>query len=370
MNIEKYISDLLYRYQCVTVPGFGAFLTEFKSAQINTTSNVMSPPKKSLSFNYHLQNNDGLLANHISLEENISYSEAVLALKNETEKWSSKLELGENLVLENIGELLKNHEGNIMFIPSELVNYNTDSFGLTDIVTPDVARIEVPVAESEPIAIPQKEKFETTFNKEINTKTAVEKLFETKTTNVLTDVPQQKQVVKENPPKKKKSKVGAFVSVAALIAVVFGGLYGYKLYNDKLVDELTLVVQNDAQEKVEKTIQEATFVMSNPIDAIEVKVNDSQGTTNTSNTDTSTVSESLKLPYHIIAGSFKNEDNAKKRAKELQDLGYDQATILGQNSYQMYMVVYKSFSDYNTAINELKVVQQNDNEEAWLFTKL
>ena len=38
MKIEQYISQLLYRYQCVTVPGFGAFLTEFQSAQLDKTN--------------------------------------------------------------------------------------------------------------------------------------------------------------------------------------------------------------------------------------------------------------------------------------------------------------------------------------------
>jgi len=35
MKIEQYISRLLYRYQCVTVPGFGAFLTEIQPAQLH-----------------------------------------------------------------------------------------------------------------------------------------------------------------------------------------------------------------------------------------------------------------------------------------------------------------------------------------------
>ena len=35
MKIEQYISQLLYRYQCVTVPGFGAFLTDYQSAKID-----------------------------------------------------------------------------------------------------------------------------------------------------------------------------------------------------------------------------------------------------------------------------------------------------------------------------------------------
>ena len=46
MKIEPYIAQLLYRYQCVTVPGFGAFLTEIQSAQLIESSNSFFPPKK------------------------------------------------------------------------------------------------------------------------------------------------------------------------------------------------------------------------------------------------------------------------------------------------------------------------------------
>ncbi|WP_459640758.1 HU domain-containing protein [Flavobacterium sp. CGRL2] len=50
MKIEVYISQLLYRYQCVTVPGFGAFLTEIHSAQLNESTNSFFPPKKNHFF--------------------------------------------------------------------------------------------------------------------------------------------------------------------------------------------------------------------------------------------------------------------------------------------------------------------------------
>ena len=75
--IEKHISALLYRYQCVIVPGFGAFLTETKPASLDADTHTFYPPKKQISFNANLKNNDGLLANHIALQEKISYGEAV-----------------------------------------------------------------------------------------------------------------------------------------------------------------------------------------------------------------------------------------------------------------------------------------------------
>ena len=50
MKIEQYISQLLYRHQCVTVPGFGAFLTEIQSAHMHEKTNSFYPPKKLISF--------------------------------------------------------------------------------------------------------------------------------------------------------------------------------------------------------------------------------------------------------------------------------------------------------------------------------
>ena len=38
MQISQYISELLFRYDCVVVPGFGAFLSERVSAKIDKNS--------------------------------------------------------------------------------------------------------------------------------------------------------------------------------------------------------------------------------------------------------------------------------------------------------------------------------------------
>jgi 2',3'-cyclic-nucleotide 2'-phosphodiesterase (5'-nucleotidase family) len=82
MKIEQYISQLLFRYQCVTVPGFGAFLTEFQSAQLDENSHSFYPPKKMVSFNPFIKNNDGLLANHLAQAEKIFGVKPDLAVMN------------------------------------------------------------------------------------------------------------------------------------------------------------------------------------------------------------------------------------------------------------------------------------------------
>ena len=76
MQFDTYISDLLYRYECVIIPDFGAFLTNSVSAQIHESTHTFYPPKKVISFNEQLKNNDGLLANYIASIEKIPFETA------------------------------------------------------------------------------------------------------------------------------------------------------------------------------------------------------------------------------------------------------------------------------------------------------
>ena len=73
MTISQHISDLLYRYECVIVPNFGAFITQTESARVHETTNAFYPPRKVVSFNEQLRKSDGLLVNHIATTEHSNY---------------------------------------------------------------------------------------------------------------------------------------------------------------------------------------------------------------------------------------------------------------------------------------------------------
>ena len=81
MTLANYISNLLYRYECVIVPNFGGFVTNNISAKINHFTHTFNAPSKQLTFNFHLQNNDGLLANYVATSEKISYQKAIEFIK-------------------------------------------------------------------------------------------------------------------------------------------------------------------------------------------------------------------------------------------------------------------------------------------------
>ena len=311
MLIEKHISDLLYRYQCVTVPGFGAFLTETVSAHVTGSASSFFPPKKVVSFNANVKNNDGLLANHVALQEKMSYELAVIKIGDVVNEWTYLLQNRNRVVLKNIGEISVNNEMNWVFEPANTVNYLTDSFGLSSFVSPEITR-EVLKQEVEAL--------------------------EEKAPIIFT-------------PERKRDY--SYLKYAAVFVVMLGaGGFGYKTYYDQQIETKTLAVQKNVQEKVQQQIQQATFVISAPVEAVELSV-------------TAPVEE--KMPYHLVAGAYRSEENANKAIAELKAAGFENAKMLSMNKHNLYPVVYGSFKNLNEAQTERKNIQKSHNAEAWLL---
>ena len=311
MQIEKHISDLLYRYQCVTVPGFGAFLTETVSAHVTGSASSFFPPKKVVSFNANVKNNDGLLANHVALQEKMSYELAVIKIGDVVNEWTYLLQNRNRVVLKNIGEISMNNEMNWVFEPANTVNYLTDSFGLSSFVSPEITR-EVLKQEVEAL--------------------------EEKAPIIFT-------------PERKKDY--SYLKYAAVFVTMLGaGGFGYKNYTDQKFEEQRLLVEKNVQEKVQQQIQQATFLISAPVEEVELSV-------------TAPVEE--KMPYHLVAGAYRSEENANKAITELKAAGFENAKMLPMNKHNLYPVVYGSFKNLNEAQTERKNIQKSHNAEAWLL---
>ncbi|CAM3757871.1 SPOR domain-containing protein [Flavobacterium cucumis] len=311
MQIEKHISDLLYRYQCVTVPGFGAFLTETVSAHVTGNTNSFFPPKKVVSFNANVKNNDGLLANHVALQEKMSYELAVIKIGDIVNEWTYLLQNRNRIVLKNIGEISVNSEMNWVFEPANTVNYLTDSFGLSSFVSPEITR-EVLKQEVEAL--------------------------EEKAPIIFT-------------PERKRDY--SYLKYAAAFAVMLGvGAYAYLDFQNKLVASKTLAVRKNVQEKVQQQIQQATFLISVPEQTVVLNM-------------TTTTEE--ETPYHLVASAYRSEANAQKAIAELKVAGFENAKMLPMNASKLYPVVYASFKTLSEAQVERKNIQKTHNTEAWLL---
>jgi hypothetical protein len=307
MKIENYIAQLLYRYQCVTVPGFGAFLTEIQSAQLVDSAHSFFPPKKLISFNAYLKNNDGLLANHIAQTEKTSYEYAVSAIQYEVFNWKKTLQETGIFSIKNVGDFRLNADSNLIFTPSEQTNYLSSSFGLSPFVSPLVKR----------------------------------ELFE-----------QQLEALEENdtiqliPEHKNKF---TFLKYAAVFVLGLGltATVGYPIYQNE-IETQKIIVETAVQRQVQNKIQEATFFIESPIPAVTLTVKEG------------------KLPYHIMAGAFRDETNAQRVFENLSEKGY-KAKRIERNKYGLYPVLYGSFTTYAEAEKLKNEIRAKENPQAWIL---
>jgi nucleoid DNA-binding protein len=141
MNLGKYIQKLLMEHETVIVPGLGAFVSKYKSAEPDGESGKMLPPSKGISFEPKVQNNDGVLAGQIAEQEQVSHFEALKKIKEECEDIIFRLDKGERVTLENTGVLFYNQNREIQFVPSGEENLLVDAFGLEAISLPDKSGI-------------------------------------------------------------------------------------------------------------------------------------------------------------------------------------------------------------------------------------
>jgi len=141
MQLSKLISELLIEHDCVTVPGLGSFLGNFKSAHYDLENEKFYPPSKQISFNSQIKANDGLLAKHMSEKSNTEYDLSLKEIHQEVIKITLSLKK-QSVELKDIGELNLNKEGNIVFTPFLAKNFLKDSFGLSPIYIKELSKEE------------------------------------------------------------------------------------------------------------------------------------------------------------------------------------------------------------------------------------
>jgi len=308
MQLETYISDLLYRYECVIIPNFGAFLTQRVSATIDDASNTFHAPKKVMSFNEQIQQNDGLLAHYVADVEKIPFEIANQKIDKRVKLLKSYLTQGETLTFKNIGEIVFNNEGKILFEPKYHLNYLTDSFGLSQFVSP-------------------------TVNREVYKETSeiIEKVIPIAVTL-----------------EKHQSKPYLKYAAVALIALTLGGFGASKFYVNQ-IETHNQLAQEQATQELDTKIQQATFDL-NPFPAITLNVTKQTGN------------------YHIVAGAFRIEENCKKKVKQLKSDGFS-ARKIGANKYGLHQVVYASYEGRLDALKALRTIKKTHNKDAWLLVQ-
>jgi hypothetical protein len=337
-KIDKHISDLLYDYDCVIVPNFGGFVSNYAPAKIHPVQHTFSPPFKRIVFNKNLKNNDGLLANHIATDLNTGFTEALKHIEHFVSDINSQLKTGKKVLIEDVGTLYWDVERNIQFEPSTK-NYLLEAFGLVQFQSPAIKRdalgkrIEKQLIDREPSALP-----------------------------------------------KKKATLKRYVTIAIAVPIIAALIWiPYKTDLLKNTDHANLnpfhTQEASKQDPKEKTAEPIAIPvdkdssMTKPIDAGASKQPVTEALVTAVPADTTAVvvekDKSIDFKFHVVAGCFQIQQNAVKYITILQQQNIS-ASIIGKNEKGLYVVSCGDFAtrrEANTKLNNLR----NQQQSVWLY---
>ena len=317
MLIKQYIKELLYIHECVTIPSFGAFLTQSTSAFVNYEVGNFEPPKKIIGFNILLKNNDGVLANHLAKKEKISYEKALKKIEKEVIIWKQRLNT-QNLFFPGIGEMKLTYDKKIEFFPSRQINFDSNSYGLKPFQRNPIKKI-IPVSDNKNL-----------FHMDNQTK------------DDLMFTPEEK---------KSQNPLLRYAAIAILTLALLGTSY---YYGDKYMTEEKIEATKVAQKKIKDNVLNATFDLGT-ISKIELNFD-------AENNYIQPVAEYNF--YSIIAGSFRSMSNAEKKLSTLIEEGYN-AEYSKSSPEGLYRVAYGRFESKKEALKLLNFIRYTLEEEAW-----
>lgn len=357
MNLAEEIAALLYRHDCVIVPDFGGFLSQYRSADLQRGLQRIVPPGKDISFNRELKRNDGLLTDHIGRFRQVSYAEALKWVQDHVGEWQKELDATKRLELQGLGVFLLGSEGRLVFQPDKEADFSMDAFGLrTTQAIPLTKEIPLePVQEEEVAIIPIAEG-------------------------------KPKPEIQEQESAQKKRQVLPYWSAAAVAALIVTGFTMALLNTDlggdgqladmwpfseksaainlnergsavpaerRSPDEFLAI--DELQESVDLTGDE---LVNHPVKSSLVEAEPESTFVETA---------SPEHHYHIVVGCFGIERNAHKLVERYKSRGVE-ARVLDQKG-GLHRVVESSFATRREALDRLKSVKNSGEKGAWLLLK-
>ena len=337
MKMETYISDLLYRHDCVIIPGLGGLITNYRSAQIHPVSHTFRPPSKSIRFNVNLQEDDGLLANYVSSCESISFASAQSKIERFVFSIQNDLEHKKEARLPKIGILSVDINGIISFEPDLKVNYLPDAFGLEAIQSPAILRKSKGIDVSKQIYQGAKsiQAQKTSFN--------------WKVAAVLIPL------------------IGLSTYVSFQQETI-GDKYANYAYLNPFKEKPAAVYVPRTMEVKEKTIAlKETKITTTPKTVVETVKTITEEAVKKTIPAPSVKTTLVSKPFHLVAGCFSSEHNATKLVAQLKTEGFD-ASVIGQNANGLFRVAFQSYVSRELAVLEMKKLKDSG-KSTWLLKK-
>lgn len=332
LSLHEHIGQLLFDHECVIVPGFGAFLTRYYSAEVNHATHMMRPPSKRVHFNASIKENEGLLAKAISHTEGVSYSKALDIIKAEVVSWKQALGNSKKLNLPGIGRLyIDEASGKLQFSPSLETNYSAASYGLSIFRSP---------------AIQREAQIRKTIHKAI-----------------------EKHVVVEHPETKARRVASWIPWAAALGPVILASVIGYSYFTQGTLnpmDNVAGISWMQFSRPVEKMENAPSNTVSHKTPESEVTPVITETTASTEEELPNAEEVVLEKGFYIIVGSFKDVENAETYIHQLSAKGYD--AYLADGDKRFYRVAVGQYPSHESAEMALTAVKQNLQPQSWIYS--
>ena len=333
MNLIQYIKELLYQQECVTLPGFGSFLTQTHPIKVNRYTGEFTPPSRSISFNRLIQENDGLLTSYVAKHEGVSYPDALAMIEKELQHWNKRLDR-ETMILPGIGEFSFNAENKLRFLPHGKINFDANALGLSAFQrTPEKAQIRAaaivpPTPSPKPITSMQENKEPLAFTPEAQ--------------------------------EEKKSPALRYAIIGVVTVALLGATY---YFGNQYIESERLKSTEFAQKRIAKNVQEASFDLG-AISSLELSIPAVIETTE----ETSSVALESGQFYSVIAGSYRDQANAERKLEKLKSEGFD-AAFAEASSDGLIRVAYGRFESKRDAYRLLSFIKYSLEEEAWYLVE-
>lgn len=396
MGISSYIYILLQSNGVATIPGFGVFQYIEYPACLEPNTESLRPPYAEIIFRSEHDENDIILIEKLITIEGLSKELALEKISGFVDFCKNKLFNDGFLVVENLGKIYKKPDGTIIIEPDKESPLFSKYEGLETIVpiekkqskaktiktsetTEDIEKISL--VDDKIISEPKEIIIQYEKRDDLETSEIVEDISIKKEENELDEEEIYTSHKKNNLA---KALVYIFLSLimGAIIITYILNLYMFDKYIQEGVKYIGI------SPKLHAYFVDSTSIKQNKTDSLN-KIQKVIDSINNINADT-TWKDTVKLPYskkqdiigennemnaepsnppkyYVIAGCFREIENAQKQINILKNEGY-QAVIAGKTNSGLLRVCFNNGTDNKIeALDLINKINNKRQTETWLI---
>jgi nucleoid DNA-binding protein len=324
LDLAPIIHELILHNECIILPGFGGFETEYLPARFESDKGMMLPPSKNIVFKEEYTSGGEILKNHLVQKLSIRDGAAEKIIQDYINQLKLKLSETKSFELKGFGALKKDISGKITFEAEKEENYLAESFGLEPLPYKEGKKLRtVPKITHKPVE-------------------PVNEIKIRKRSSTLTFV-----------------VVGIMVICLLLTATIILSskfdLYLFDIGNKHTQSDMLVFGGNtkmdSAAKKINSTINESTSIKNALSYSGKKQVSDSR--------------KQSKLQHYLVAGSFDSKGQALSFERKLKSEGFSTEVVQLQGKYR---VCVGKFSDKIVAQDELTRISRQMSRSVWLLT--